>query len=67
MLQAQDLFAVLDPEEQIVQSEAVTQELVQATTPQNLSLLPNDLQSSTRVLSDVVKVLENNNLTNEAV
>ena len=45
----------------------VAQELVQATAPQNRSLLPHDLQISTRVLSTVVQVLENNDHTTDIV
>ena len=43
-----------------MQSTAVTQQLVQATMSQNRSLLPNDLQASTRVLTNVIEILENN-------
>ena len=50
-----------------MQSTVVAQELVQATSPQNRSLLPNDLQSSTRVVSDVIQVLENNDHTTDTV
>ena len=60
MLQAQVTIAILDPEEQIMQSAELTQQLIQATEPQNRSLLPNDLQVSTRVLTTVLQVLENN-------
>lgn len=59
-LQAQATIAILDPEEQILQSAELTQQLIQATEPQNRSLLPNDLQASTRVLTTVLQVLENN-------
>ena len=41
-------------------SAVVTQELVQATMAQNRSLLPNDLQASTRIISSVIDVLEEN-------
>ena len=41
-------------------STAITQDLVQATAPQNRSLLPNDLQASTRIISSVIQVLEEN-------
>lgn len=60
MLQAQATIAIVDPEEQILQSAELTQQLIQATEPQNRSLLPNDLQTSTRVLTTVLQVLENN-------
>ena len=50
-----------------MQITVVAQELVQATAPQNRSLLPNDLQTFTRVLSNVIKVLENNNHTTDTV
>ena len=60
LLQAQATIAILDPEEQILQSAELTQQLIQATEPQNRSLLPNDLQASTRVLTTVLQVLESN-------
>ncbi len=60
MLQAQATIAILDPEEQVLQSAELTQQLIQATEPQNRSLLPNDLQASTRVLTTVLQVLEDN-------
>ena len=44
-------------------SRAVTQDLVLATAPQNRSLLPNDLQASTRIISSVIDVLEENDNT----
>ena len=67
-LQAQATIAILDPEEQIMQSAELTQQLIQATEPQNRSLLPNDLQVSTRVLTTVLQVLENNeNATTDLV
>ena len=50
-----------------MQSTAVTQQLVQATMPQNHSLLPNDLQASTRVLANVIDVLESNGNATENV
>ena len=43
-----------------MQSAELAQQLVQATLPQNRSLLPNDLQASTRILTTVLEVLENN-------
>lgn len=58
--QAQTTLDNLDPETQVMQSVELTQQLVQATEPQNRSLLPNDLQASTRILSTVISVLENN-------
>ena len=60
-MQAVATIATLDPEEQVTQSAELTQQLVQATLPQNRSLLPNDLQASTRILTTVLEVLENNN------
>ena len=36
---------------------------MQATAPQNHSLFPNDLQGTTRILSNVIGVVENTNLT----
>ena len=48
-------------------STAVTQELVQATAPQNRSLLPNDLQASTRVISSVIDVLEKSDDASDTV
>lgn len=59
-VQAVVTIATLDPEEQIMQSAELTQQLVRATLPQNRSLLPNDLQASTRILTTVLEVLENN-------
>ena len=44
-----------------MKSTVVAEELVQVTAPQNRSLLPNDLEASTRVLSTVIDVLEDNN------
>ena len=41
----------------------LTQQLSQATQPQNQSLLPNDLQASSEILSTVVHILEANNIT----
>ena len=43
----------------------ITQRLIQATEPQNRSLLPNDLGASSRILTAVIEVLENNNSTDE--
>ena len=50
-----------------MQSTAVTQQLIQATMPQNRSLLPNDLQVSTRVLTNIIEVLENNENATDTV
>lgn len=51
---------------QISLNDMLIQQLTQATEPQIHSLLPNDLQISTRVLSTVISVLEDNdNATNE--
>lgn len=66
--QAQETIATLDPEEQLVQSAELTQQLIEATQPQNRSLLPNDLQASTRILTTVLQVLEDNdNATTDLV
>ena len=53
----------LEPEAQIIVVTNVTEQLVQFTEPQNKSLLPNDLGASTRILTAVVDILENNNVT----
>ena len=58
---------MLDPEQQIIQIIAVTQQLVRATLPQNYPLVPNDLQVSTRVLTIVIEVLENNGNATDTV
>ena len=58
---------LLNSEELVTQiniTELVRQ-LIQATQPQNQSLLPNDLQASSRILSIVVQLLDANNITNE--
>ena len=56
----------LNPEEQISTAADLTEQLIQATEPQNnKSLLPNDLGVSARILTAVVDVLENNNATDE--
>ena len=55
----------LQPEEQIMIATDVIQQLIQVTEPQNKLLLPNDLSASARILTAVVDVLENNNMTNE--
>ena len=58
---------LLNSEELVAQintTELVWQ-LIQATQPQNQSLLPNDLQTSSRILSIVVQLLDANNVTNE--
>ena len=56
-------------EEEMAQSASMEliQQLIEATQPQNQSLLPNDLQITSRVLSIVVEVLNNNNITNEVL
>ena len=48
-------------------STAVMQELVQATAPQNRSLLPNDLQASNRIISSVIDVLEKSDDVSDTV
>lgn len=67
LIQADDILTSLDPEEQILQSTNLTQELLQATVPQNRSLLPNDLQASSRILSSVISVLEINENATDTV
>ena len=66
IIQAEQTLSTLDPEEQVEQVTELAQRLVQATEPlSNKSLLPNDLKTSARVVTDVITVLENNNSTNE--
>ena len=43
-----------------MQSAQLTEQLIEATQPQNRSLLPNDLQASTRILTTLLQVLQNN-------
>ena len=43
-----------------MQTTELTELLIEATEPQNRSLLPNDLQVSTRILTTVLEVLEDN-------
>ena len=62
---ANETLSNLEPEEQINAAADLTQQLVQATEPQNRSLLPNDLGVSAKILAAVVDVLENNNATDE--
>lgn len=64
-MKANTTLSNLEPEEQIMIATDVTQQLIQVTEPQNKSLLPNDLGASARILTTVVDVLENNNMTNE--
>ena len=64
---ANETLSNLEPEKQINVVIDVTQQLIQATEPQNQSLLPNDLEASARILTVVVDVLENNNATNEVL
>ena len=59
-LQAETAITSATPEEQIMQTNELTDLLIEATEPQNRSLLPNDLQASTRILTTVLEVLENN-------
>lgn len=54
----------MDSEEQVNQIAELTERLAQATQPQNQSLLPNDLEASSRILSAVVDILEASNITN---
>ena len=64
-LQAKDILNTSNPEAQIVQNGKVISKLIQITEPRTHPLLPNDLQISTRVLSTVISVLEDNkNTTN---
>lgn len=57
----------LEPEQQISAADNVTEQLIQFTEPQNKSLLPNNLGAAARILTAVVNVLENNNVTNEVL
>ena len=52
-----------------MKSVTLTHELVQATSPQNHSgsLLPNDLEASSRILSTVIEVLESNDNATDTV
>ena len=60
--QANRILSTTSAEEQIMKSVTLTQKLVQATLPQNHSgsLLPNDLEASSSILSSVIEVLESN-------
>ena len=58
---------MFDPEQQIIQSTAVTQQLVRATLPRNYPLVPNDLQVSTQIMAIVIEVLENNGNATDTV
>ena len=55
----------LEPEVQVEEAASVTQRLIEATMPQNKSILPNDLGASARILTAVVNVLERNDAINE--
>ena len=55
---------VLNSEDQVTQIAELTGQLVLATQSQNQPLLPNDLQTSSEILSIVVGVLGANNMTN---
>jgi hypothetical protein len=55
---------ILNSDEQVTKIAELTQQLAQATLPRNQSLLPNDLQTSSEILSTIVDVLESNNVTN---
>ena len=48
----------------MIQIAELTEQLAQATLPQNQSQLPSDLEVSSRILSAVVAILETNNVTN---
>ena len=66
--QAESIHNISNPEVQIVQNGIVIEQLVRATEPRAHSLLPNDLQISTRVLSTVIGILEDNKkATNEVM
>ena len=67
--QVNSILSTTSAEEQIMKSVTLTQELVQATLPQNHSgsLLPNDLEASSRILSSVIEVLENNDNATDTV
>ena len=43
-----------------MQSAQLTKQLIEATQPQDRSLLPNDLQASIRILTTILQVLQNN-------
>lgn len=60
---------LLSSKEEMAQSASMEliQQLIEATQPQNQSLLPNDLQATSRVLSIMVEVLNKNNITNEVL
>ena len=65
-IQAENL---LSSEEEMAQSASMEliQDLIEATQPQNQSLLPNDLQATSRVLSIMMEVLNKNDITNEVL
>ena len=67
ILKDENILNNLEPEQQITAANDVTEQLVQFTEPQNKSLLPNNLGASARILTAVVNVLENNNVTNEVL
>ena len=56
---------ISNSEEQVTEIAELTERLAQITLPQNQSLLPNDLQTSSEVLSAIVNVLEANSITND--
>ena len=57
----------LEPEVQVEEAASMTQRLIEATMPQNKSLLPNDLGASARILTAVVNVLERNDAIDEVL
>ena len=56
---------ISNSEEKVTEIAELTERLAQITLPQNQSLLPNDLQTSSEVLSAIVNVLEANSITND--
>ena len=65
IMKANKSLTDLEPEVQVEEAASVTQRLIEATMPQNKSLLPNDLGASARILTAVVNVLERNDAINE--
>jgi hypothetical protein len=56
---------ILNSEEQVTKIAELTQQLAQVTVPRNQPQLPNDLQTTSEILSTIVDVLEANNVTND--
>lgn len=67
-LQAESILNTSNPEAQISLNNMVIRQLIVVTEPQIHSLLPNDLQISTKVLSTIIGILEDNEIaTNEVI